>query len=286
MNYRLYIPVGGGLGDVVRCYLKDEQFWGYLSWFKQHYTNSYIKILSTSHNLAVEEFFKYNPYISEFKEFGWDIQGRPIVSTYKQDFILFQDVLSKYKDKKWAQPIYYLREQDNVEVNKIIQPNIQTIIIHPFAIRRALGIEEFIYITDKLIDNFGYQVVFIGATNNRIYNKDIEPTYSKGIDMIEECTYERPGLINLLNKSNIRIAYKLIELCNGFIGQCSCFNMAAWIHKKRTVTFSRHFERDLMTHSKTYAWPIIDRWPSCKNFFDDEDTPRQHSNETIEFFAR
>ena len=283
----IYVPTSGGLGDVARVYLKDERYWGYLKYLKKRYPESKIKILSRCHTPQVEEFFKYNPYIDEFREFGWIVDGNPLVEKYKNGAIYIDKILKRHPKMKWEQPVLHLGEEDKAVVENIAKNSYGIIVMHPFAIRQALDIEEFHYMADNLIDKYGYTVVYLGGTHNRYHNLRLESKFTLGIDIVEESDYERPGLYNLLNKSNCRVGYRLIELCDGFVGHCSCFNIAAWIHSKRSVVFSPPCQRPLLTSHRTYAWPLIDNLPWCRNYYtDDWGTPRKAAEETIEFFRR
>lgn len=291
LNSNVFIPVSGGLGDVVRCYLRDTHEWGYIPDIKRIFPYVTIKILSSCHNPAVEEFFKYNPHIDSFKEFGWIVDGWQLFNKYKGSHISLQDIIKRYKKSrvklKWTQPFYYTCQEDIEEVNEITQDTNGIIIMHPFTIRKALPIEDFCHMADRLIDEFGYTVIFLGGTHNRFHNVNLQGKWTQGIDVVEELNYERPGLYNLLNKSNIRVAYKLVELCDGFIGHCSCFNIAAWIHQKKSVVFSPPCQRLILTTNRDYAWPLIDNLPWCKNYYSDEWTSSRHvANEAVEFFRR
>ena len=285
---KLFVPTGGGLGDVVRVYFKEEPHWGYLKSIKELYPDTKIKILSSCHTPQVEEFFKHNPYIDKFQEFGWIVDGNPLVQRYRQGHLHISNAIKHYGNSiKWEQPVLHVSKEDIDIVNEIVTNSNGIITMHPFAIRSAMPIDEFHHMTNRLIDEFGYTVVYLGATYNRYHNLNLEPSFTFGGDMIEESDFERPGLFNLLNKSNCRVGYRLIEICDGFIGHCSCFNIAAWIHAKKSVVFSPPDQRPLLSTHRSYAWPLIDHLPWCKNFYSDEwISPRDAANHTVEFFRR
>jgi len=285
---QIFIPTGGGLGDVIRIYFRDEEYWGYLNNVKEKFPRRTIKVLSSCHNPQVKEFFRYHPSIDEFHEFGWIINGTELIEKYKGHATHIKETVKKYKSSlRWEQPTLYLGQEDHAEIDKITEGSNGIIVMHPFALRQAMTIEEFNHMANRLIDEFGYTVIYLGGTTDRFYNVNLENSPRLGNLITEECDYERSGLRNLINKSNCRVAYRLIELCDGFIGHGSCFNVFAWLREKRNVIFSRHHERELLTTSRTYGWPIIDNLPWCRNYYNDEwETTRKVADETIEFFRR
>jgi len=227
---KVYLTLGGGLGDVFCSYFRGENGWKWLQPLKEKYPHVHVSVLSATHNPQTAELLKYNPYIDSFKEFGWVNDGRSIWEKNANGAVplIKQQKLTEILQGK--NPKLYIGEEDKPIVHEIYNAG-KFIFIHPFAglkDREALATEEYYSIIDYLIDNKGYNVVVIGATHNRT-------NFNQSFSMIEEFNYERSGLFNLVNKTNARISMRLAQLADSFIGCWSAFACAFWIQKKKTT---------------------------------------------------
>ncbi|GAF82089.1 unnamed protein product, partial [marine sediment metagenome] len=129
--------------------------------------------------------------------------------------------LSKIEDKTIVPSIptkIYLNEEDENSLVAHI-PTKGYVIMHPFAgdaIRINLPIEEYFSIAKLLIKEFDYRVIIIGGTSQRVIGK-----ISRTIN--EEFPYEADGIVNLINKVNLRVACSLTLSASHFIGSNSAF---------------------------------------------------------------
>ena len=230
---KLYLHDGGGLGDIIKHYVQGTHGWGYLESLKKNYPDTKIKLILTCINPQAQELIKYHPYIDIIEPHLWSHPGHlalaKLIEKYKEDYTSLIEVVNLLEVTQSVQPEIYLNTEDQKVVNSITSQGIY-IFIHPFSgerFRVAIPIREYITLIDKLIDNLGYNVVIVGGT----YNKNLE----KGVLMKEEFLYERPGLFNLVNKTNARQCVKLARESNGFVGTWSCFLCAVLNTHIRTV---------------------------------------------------
>jgi len=284
---KIWLPAGGGLGDIVRCYLRDEPHWGYLKTLHEQQPDIKIKVVSTSHNPEVPALFKHTPFIDEVKELGWMMDGRTVAASEAHGYTPISSIISHLQNLRHFPPEFYLDEEDKKIYDSIVSKG-RYIFVHPFAIRAALPLEEFIPMFDRLIDEHGFNIVVIGASHTRTARKGAIGPHDPGGKLFvkEELTYERPGLFNLANKCNVRTAMQLCATADRFLGHCSCYNIVAWIKGIKSFIFSPPDQKLFLATSRTHAWPLIDRLPWCKNVFSDEWTsPRDAANQAIQFLG-
>jgi hypothetical protein len=183
---KVYIPCGGGLGDVVQAYLAnplthdckipDDQFQtsnNHLSlWFrrledfKYRHPNSSIIIKMACHNPSAKQLFEYHPAVDgidmipyTLDDGAWwenDIDGYRYI-TYLYD----------YNNYKWSYPTIYMSDHEALIARQIINRG-RYVVLHPFAglkHREPLGLVWY----DKIANEFirtGYNVIVIGGTYN------------------------------------------------------------------------------------------------------------------------
>lgn len=265
---KVYLTLGGGLGDVFCSYFRGENGWGYLDSFKKNYPDTEVKVLSSSHNPQTEELVKYNPHISSFQEFGWTLDGTSLWAQHAgaATHLAKHEAVGQLERKP---QLLYISEGDNKVIQSIYQSG-KFIFLHPFAglkDREALTTEEYFPLVDKLIDHYGYNVVVIGATHKR-------RNLNQSFQMVEEFNYDRPGLFNLVNKTNARISWRLAELADSFIGCWSAYSCAFWIMKKKTTVILK--EQNAKTLRKKFA--SGQRWYNRGNCRLITTTPNSNAN--------
>jgi hypothetical protein len=283
---KIYVPTGGGLGDIVRCYLRDEPYWGYMQSLKRKYPHIIIKVVSTSHNPEVREFFKYVPFIYDTIELGWMLDGRAVAAAAVPGFTHINSVPG-LRGMTHIPPKIYISPEDQQQYDKIVNKG-KYVFCHPFGIRAVMPMDEFKFMFDELIDKHGYNVVVIGATHNRVSRQGAVGPHDPGglLNVIEELDYERPGLFNLVNKSNVRLAMKLAYTADRFLGHCSCYNIVAWIRGIKSFVFSPPDQRGFLQTTRSHAWPLIDNLPWCKNMYSDEwSSPHDAAIQAVEFLS-
>jgi len=219
----VYLTLGGGLGDVFWLYLGGHNGWQYLESLKQQSPKTKIKVLSATHNPQTEELLKYNPHISEFREFGWSLDGNTIWNKEKGSAIHIDSI--KRQLKKIENNIY-LTQEDKELVDKISTNSY--IFIHPFAgewTRCGLKAEEYIPIIDCLLDKTELNIVVVGSSYTRQNRK-------KGFPQEEVFNYKRNRLYNLVGKTNARVCAALAKNQHSFIGSWSAYSCLAWVYNK------------------------------------------------------
>ncbi len=262
-------------------YFRDERNWGLLESIKKAHPDCTIKVMASTHNTVLEEFLSNHPYIDEFQNFGWRVDGYEVWNKFKGNFTYIKDMnLSPYYFKC---PELHLKPEEVVRSEEI-QAGGRYVVIHPFGLRSAMPLEEWPYLVDGLVDR-GYRVVVIGGTHVRLANETCDKTVT-GLTHKEEWNYERVGVVNTVNQEPIRVVLDVLSNAAGFIGGASCFNMFAWINEVKSVIYSPPYERQLLSTHRRYAWPLIDRLPWCRNYYADEwQSPRWALDQTLEFFG-
>lgn len=230
---KFYLHDGGGVGDIITHYTQGQRGWGHLESFKEMYPDAEIKLLLTCINPQAEELFKYHPSIDIIEPHLWAHPGHAaltkLIEENKKDYASLVKVVADLGTVPRIKPEVYLGEEDKEVVDSIISQG-KYIFIHPFSgekFRIAVPIKEYPALIDKLIDKLGYNVVIVGGT----YKKNL----AKKLLVKEEFSYERPGLFNLVNKTNVRQCVKLARESAGFVGTWSCHLCAILNTYIRTV---------------------------------------------------
>lgn len=237
-----YLTLGGGLGDVFCNYFRGENGWGWLRPVKKKHPKLKIKVLSSTHSPQSLELIKYNPYISSMKEYGWTLDGSEVWNKYAGKAVRLASTRQLYDGLDPEPPKLYISNLDKKVVDKIRLAG-DFVFIHPFAglkDREALPVPEYIPLIDQLIDDYGLNVVVIGATHTR---RNIKKSH----EMLEVFDYQRPGLFNLVNKTNARVAMRLAQLANSFIGNWSAFSCAFWVIEGKTTVLTTPNKLDMLT---------------------------------------
>jgi len=230
---KIYLTLGGGLGDVIYDYMGGHRGWDKLESLKKAHPNIKIKVMASTHNPQTLELLKYNPYIDEVEEFGWQTDGKPLFLKHANGYIDIQQIKQITSTLPSKTPKIYLGEEDKQILEQIVGRG-SFVFVHPFAgLNDRIPFkptDQFIKIIDAVIDNTKHNVFVIGANHVRANREN-------PIDIIEELNYEREGLFNLVNKpeANIRLALGLVEKAHSFIGSWSCYSCAFWTLKKKTI---------------------------------------------------
>jgi len=219
MNF--YIHAGGGVGDIIKNYFWGTKGWGYLKNIKRQ--NSKVKLLLASSNPAAEDLFAGNKFIDEIESYPWQRPGskfKRAEELNKQGYINLSIVGRHVKKLKFEKPKFMYFTEADKELYKKIKPAGKYTVIHPFIARMGLQpieTSEFREIALRIRDKTQLPVLILGGTHNRTAFI-AEP----GI-CTEEYGYEDEGIINLVNKTNLRIAVNLTQNATSFVGTNSCF---------------------------------------------------------------
>jgi len=239
---KVYLTLGGGLGDVIYDYLGGHRFWNKLEPLKIAHPEIRIKVMSSTHNLQSLELIRYNPYIDRMEEYGWQTDGKPIFKRNAGGYINIKNIKQELSKLPSRPPGIYLNQRDKETVSNISSQG-SFIFIHPFA-----GLQDrmpyrsssqFVPIIDNIIKNTNHNVVIVGS--NHIRNN-----MKKKVDIREEFSYEGDRVFNLVNKPemNVRVAVKLAQRAHGFLGAWSCFSCTFWALKKKSMVLVPMSKKD------------------------------------------
>jgi ADP-heptose:LPS heptosyltransferase len=240
MKYpKLYLHDGGGVGDILRCQLTKKRGWGYIESFKKKFPNIYIKAIITSCNPQGYELVKHCPLFDEIQTFQWKHphQKWPDRKKYaeKLGFVSIaeaaKEILTDVKPK--IVPIW-LSKQDKEVVNNIKAQGLYCF-IHPWSgesWRIPCPPDKYKYLIDRIIDELKCNVVIVGGSYRKDYPKG--HTFSQRL-VKEEFNYERDGLFNLVNKTNIRISAQLARDAKLAVTTWSCYARSSWYNNGHTV---------------------------------------------------
>lgn len=244
---KLYIHDGGGVGDVLRCQLQGKKGWGYIEPLKEKYPEVFIRAIITSCNPQAFELIKHHPFIDEKIKLQWKHphQKWPDRHKYAEDLGFVRLTCDTGRElfpglKKAPIPPLYLSDKDQGVV-KEIQATGDYVFVHPFSgvpWRIGLLSGQYPVLIDRLIDELGLNVVVVGGT----YKKDYPKGHAQSQQLIEEVfEYERDGLFNLVNKSNVRVCAQLARDSKYAITTWSCYARSAWHGSTTAVTlYSGH----------------------------------------------
>lgn len=214
---KFYIHTGGGLGDMLKHYFWGNHGWKYAKSLKNKHPDIKIKLITTCCNPIGHELFRFCPYIDEVEPHPWVDPNRP----WKQlaSYVKGYKHLAKVEYITPSAPTKIYLSQEDQNTFKEYLPEKDYIVMHPFAgdaIRINLPIEEYFPLAKLLIEKFDYKVVVLGGKSQRVIGK-----ISRTIN--EEFPYKANGIINLIDKVNLRVASALTLSASHFIGSNSAF---------------------------------------------------------------
>lgn len=245
----VYIPVGGGLGDVIQVYLsspKHHDSWlaypndefpttdTYASlWFRrlQHFKNKHpnikVQLICQSHNKATRELFTEHPHIDEIIDLEWDIPKLGDETKWTKPYNGAENIstLFNYADYEVdGYSVVYLID-DEVRLIQTIKELGEFILVHPFAggfRDTMLTRSKWIEIVDELLTYKNVVVVGSGRDSN-LFDTD-RSKWSKN-----------NKYVSLANRASVRVSTELAIQCNGFVGTHSAMILPAWFGKAKSV---------------------------------------------------
>ena len=227
----VYIPVGGGLGDVFQVYMSNlddiPTSNGHASaWFKRlraiksKYPWLKVRIMFTSHTQAARDLLNTNPYIDDIVTMAVD--GPADRWDYMYSGAANINHLWDYKHFAPDPAKIFLTSDDQSQLAKY-KPKGKYIVVHPIArlgcrtVPSPLKYKILIRFLSRL-----YPVIVLGACEQQ--------------DVLQY-DFSGNGVINLINKTYVRVAYDLVMNASGFVGVHSSLILGAWYKKIRTVCF-------------------------------------------------
>lgn len=244
----LYIGTGGGLGDVIRNYLKDDLNWGRLADIKKKNPHVDIRALFCCHNDGVVELFRHHPFISLAQNFPYEHHPWPVLERYANGYKHIREIQTSCF--QYQQPTVYLSQEEH-NILRTIQDLGPYIAVHAFAgdlNRIALQPINYLPVLEKIYYEFGLRSVLIGKSGDRCLT-------GNSIYMTELITEESyPWLTNMLNVSNPRLDIKIIESETAFIGTHSCYILPSWIYQKPSVLVAPGWLHTNLTTREDCSW--------------------------------
>lgn len=281
---KVYVRLYAGMGDFFKRYFLHCS-WQCLDDLKAKHPDVEIHALLASQTLPALELVDYHPHIDKVVAPG--LHPRQVKSMgpekFMGDHIMLSNRMANQFDLKV--PPIYLSEDDEKFVDSISKDK-KFIVIHPFAgdrfgldTRTPLKPHEYVPIVKALIET-GHNVVMLGSSWPRVDER--------GTRIIkEDFPWRINGLINLIDKTNVRTGVELVKRASGFVGTASSFMCAAWSmgNKRSVILTSQRWQEPL----ETMVW-AKDRIKEPQNhmvYIPKKRTPRVHRDiikETANWF--
>ena len=154
----VYLPLGGGLGDILQVYLADplhdedggneegsvfgssdpitSMWFRRLHSLKQRFPLQKVRVIVGSHNPFAKDLFEYHPCIDDVIAVPWTLptDGSGREDTWNDAIGSGENVYKVYEQKFFGKfpPVVYMSEEEKVLVNRIKSKG-KYIVIHPFA---------------------------------------------------------------------------------------------------------------------------------------------------------
>jgi hypothetical protein len=281
MSEVVFLPCGGGLGDVIMTYLADPishiedgegcfpssnhvtSIWlRRLLDFKSIFPDVRTRVIYKGHNPAAGELFNTHPCIDEVDLWPWTVpqEGDGFMWDKKYKGALHINKCYRYEDFDVSDPEVYLTQTENVIVDKIVSKG-DYVVIHPFAPwpRQVFRAIQYNKVVARLIES-GVNVVIVGGSYIRSLEYNIDEEKEEHIDSWSGFT--KAGVINLVNRVSARVSIALCMKAAGFIGTHSCMILAAWYKRVQSV---------LLLPGEGFGWSLevqnpVSRWGIGKSF--------------------
>jgi ADP-heptose:LPS heptosyltransferase len=213
---KFYIATKGGVGDMVRKYFKGQEGWKYIQRAKYRYPSCKIKLITACSNPIGHEVFRYHPKIDEIEALPWQNPNLSW-SNIENSTSGFKDI-SKANIQEQLPNKVFLSEEDNLQLKTYI-PKEEFLVVHPFLAneRRCISVENINHLVLRLADILDNPIIVLGGDNKKIRNKNYNKNNNEEIDL------EHKSIINLVNKTNLRVGFAITQRAKFLIGMQSCF---------------------------------------------------------------
>jgi ADP-heptose:LPS heptosyltransferase len=250
---KVYVRLYAGMGDFFKRYFL-QCTWQCLEDLKAKHPEVKINALLASQTVPALDLVDHHPCIDEVV--------KPMLHTkqvkemgpehFMGDHVPLSNRMAQQFELKM--PPIYLSESDEVFVDAIqVAANHKYIVVHPFSgdiigntTRSPLKPARYAPIVRALVES-GYSVVLLGSSWSRLLPEARKPGRTRMIE--EKFNWETTGLVNLIDKTNIRTAVELVKRSNGFVGTASSFMCAAWsLGSVRSVILTSERWREPLTN--------------------------------------
>lgn len=242
---KLYIQIGGGLGDLYRCYFGNPSaglwgLWGKVEEIckKLDLKPKSIDVIGSTHNInQCKLFLEHHPYIRDFYLDPWVMDGTYLKTKFEAEGY---KNLSTYLSPtcEWSQPSIYLTDAERAEIDTIKAD--PYVVLYPYLGCPDLEpwpVENYYPMVDSLIDR-GFKVVVLGGSYQRIWrqNENGQINDENGVITIRNLVQEFPNdkVINCIGRGS-RLSAQLVIDSSLYIGTFGCYTMVAHTHKKRNI---------------------------------------------------
>jgi len=227
---KYYAHAMGGLGDYFVQYFGRHPFQSdlaYLKAIKLCDPECYIKLIShTSLPNQILDFFEFNPWIDEIQILPWrnpNVRKRGPCPHEQQEagkqYFKLSTQAKAIGLKRIKQLEIFTCSKDDRQLEAIVKQG-PFILLHPFSTdpnRIALTSLQYRKLIQKAIDKFNCNIIIVGKSHIKNHN-------NKKLVRQEEVVFNHPKVINLINKTNIRVSAKLAFLAEVTIANVSMYN--------------------------------------------------------------
>lgn len=277
----------GGMGDMYKWYCLQGRIrgWAYLQSLKEKYPNTKVMALVCSTNPGAVDVFTHDPYIDKIEYHPWPLNQKGNLLSPGQ--LHLDRVLKKKGYPFMGVPglkklgleandrILHLSETDKTQWEKLTKNIGPYIVLHPFASvpeRQTIGLEKYNQLINELVEQSRYKIVILGKSYKRSFSSKNKLTSYNKEETIETTN---PQVVNLVNKTNTRVAIKITQGATGFIGVHSCFSCIAASELIKTVVLSNN------ANSKI-AQQTMKSWWTKHNNFSIINVNKQEWNKTVD----
>lgn len=260
---KCFAVLGGGIGDVLWDWLHDDHFTKIPSLVERY--GARIRIISQCSCPGTRDLLAHNPHVHEVIEEPWQPPSPELAerwNTVTEDgYLPLSDHRALYNAGVTALQIRHpgitLADEERTLIHRLTTRR-PCVVMQPYAglsDRDGLDRAAIARLSGHLQAlNPHVQLLVIGKNHDRGHKY-----------RYEECP-QIPGVIDLIDKLGIRVAYHLVAQCDAFIGAHSNLIRTAWDHRKRTalVVPDPPMTRHLPTMDIKYTYGI--RYPENRTF--------------------
>lgn len=256
---KLLIQIGGGLGDLFRCYFTDENSynrrthgsgeWGRLEQICDYFDIRDITVIGETHNIEqCKQFLQYHPNVGYKDLKPWTLSGNDMLQQYlDKGYKQLRDALH-LGNFTWEQPIVHFTPAEDIELRELEKKG-KYVVLYPF-----LGIPENepwpIHHYAQLITELKeleYNVAVLGGSYQRVWIDS-----ETGIEQVRELKQDILELSQFDNVYNYigvgaRMSAQLTIDAEFYIGTFGAYAMVAHAHAKRSFilhedNLDKHFQ--------------------------------------------
>jgi len=226
---KYYAHATGGLGDHFTQYFGKHighPDLSYITAMKKHDPNCIIKLIShTAIPIAIKNFFRFHPLIDVIKTLPWRNPTDNKCSSVEEHneagkgFVKITTAAKQLKLKREKQLDIYTTKEDDRRIKEVTDQG-KFVLLHPFSTdigRISLSKKYYKILVQEIIDNFGCNVVIVGRSHKK------QRTHIT-IKRQEIFDFDGDNVINLVNKSNIRVSAKLAFHSECVVANNSIYN--------------------------------------------------------------